>query len=158
MDKKTINKLLGALERMNETAQKMQQSKELKIWSDISVPIPLKEALSRLTKDELSDIRKNLEIQGASALKKGELIDLLSMRIPLLLEKMSKTMDQERYNLIQKIIRNGGSIVDPKLAAPQLDYFRTSGILFTGSMREKGLSLYLRKSLRINFFKRMTSN
>jgi hypothetical protein len=85
MDKKTINKLLGALERMNETAQKMQQSKELKIWSDISVPIPLKEALSRLTKDELSDIRKNLEIQGASALKKGELIDLLSMRIPLLL-------------------------------------------------------------------------
>ncbi|WML26333.1 hypothetical protein RCG22_01410 [Neobacillus sp. OS1-33] len=153
MDKKTMNKLLGALERMNETAQKMQQSKELKIWSDISVPITLKEALSRLTKDELSDIRKNLEIQGASALKKGELIDLLSMRIPLLLEKMSKTMDHERYNLIQKIIRNGGSIVDPKLSAPQLDYFRTSGILFTGTYEGKRIVVIPEEIVKNQFFR-----
>ena len=152
MDKKTFNKLRGALEGMKEMAQQTQQKQELKIWSNISVPFTLKDALTRLTKDELSEIRKSLHIQGASQLKKGELIDLLAMKIPLSLENICVTMDQERYNIIKKIILNGGYIVDPKLPASQLEYFRTSGIIFTGTYQGKKIVAMPEEVIKNQFF------
>ncbi|MFP5107578.1 hypothetical protein ACSU6B_12480 [Neobacillus sp. C211] len=57
MDKNFTSILLGALEGLKEMAQKTQQRQELKIWSDISVSFILKDALTILTKDELSEIR-----------------------------------------------------------------------------------------------------
>lgn len=137
MNQETFNKLLGALEGLKEMTRKSQQNRELKIWSDISIPFTLKKALTRLSKDELSDIRKCLEVKSASQLKKGELIELLSKKIPLSLEKICTNMDQERYNMIEKIIRNGGYIIAPKLTAHQLEYFRTTGIIFTGNNEGK---------------------
>ncbi|PLS09601.1 YecA family protein [Neobacillus cucumis] len=134
IQEKEINEqLLGALERSKEMTRKMKEKQELKIWSEISVPFSLKDALTRLSKDELSDIRRRFEIKGASQLKKGELIDLLSKQIPLLLEMMFTNIDQERYDLMKQIIRNGGYIVDPDLAQQQAAYLRESGIAFTGT-------------------------
>jgi SEC-C motif len=137
MDKKTEKQLLGALDRLKETSRKMKQQKELKNWSEISVPFSLKNALERLSKDELSDIRKRLEIKSASHLKKGDLIELLSMSIPDLLEKIFVNMDLEPYNIVKKIIHNGGYIEEPKLDAHQLAYFRKYGIIFTGTYEGK---------------------
>ncbi|MBT2729501.1 hypothetical protein J7E63_21650 [Bacillus sp. ISL-75] len=42
---------------MKEMAQKTQQRQELKIWCDISISFTLKNALTRLLKNELSEIR-----------------------------------------------------------------------------------------------------
>jgi hypothetical protein len=124
IDKDTYEKILGALEGLKEMTKKTQQKQALKIWSDIIVSIKLKDALTRLSKDELSNIRKRLEIKNASHLNKGELIELLNMKIPLLLEKILMNMDQERYNIIKKIIRNGGSIGRAKISS-------TSGRIFS---------------------------
>ncbi|MDF2789142.1 MAG: hypothetical protein K0S80_2240 [Neobacillus sp.] len=85
-------------------------------------------------------------------MKKGELIDLLDMKIPLSLEKKGMTMDQERYNLIKKIVRNGESIVDPRLPAHQLNYFRTSGILFTGTNEGKRIIVMPEEIVKYQFF------
>ncbi|WP_160723137.1 YecA family protein [Bacillus sp. USDA818B3_A] len=137
IDKETYDKLLGALEGMKEMTQKAQAKRELKIWSEISVPITIKDALARLSKDDLSIIRRRLDIKGASQLKKGDLIELLSSKIPFALEKQCMYMDQEQYNLIKRIIRNGGYMEEPKLTANQLNYFRDIGILYTGTFDGK---------------------
>lgn len=129
--------LLNALEGAKEYSRKAQLKQELKNWRDISVPVTLKDALTRLTKDELSDIRKQLDIKGASQFKKGELIDLLQAQIPDSLEMISWTMDQERYNIVKNILGNGGVITEPKLADHQIEYFRSYGILFTGTYQSK---------------------
>ncbi len=137
IDKETVEKVQGALEGLKEMTRKTQQKQELKIWSDISAPFTIKNTLTRLSKDELSDIRKRLEIKNASQLKKGELVELLSEQILLSIEKLFTNMDQERYTLIKKIMRHGGFIEDPQLAAHQLEYLRNSGIFFTGSYEGK---------------------
>jgi hypothetical protein len=136
-DKGTYKKIVHALEGLTDMTKKIQQKQELKSWSDMTVPITLKDALTRLSKDELSGIRKRLDIKKASHLNKGELIELLNKKTPLLLEKLFLTMDPERYNMIKIIIRNGGYIEEPKLAARQVAWLRDSGILFTGTFQGK---------------------
>ncbi|MEH7097109.1 SEC-C metal-binding domain-containing protein [Neobacillus vireti] len=137
MEKETYEELQSAFKALREMTQKNQQKQELKLWSDISVPFTMNEALSRFSKEELSSIRRRLEIKGASQLKKGELIDLLSIKIPLSMEKIIMYLDQERYNLIQKLIHHGGYIEAPKLTPNQLNYFRNIGIIFTGTFKGK---------------------
>ena len=133
MDKETYEKLQGALEALREMTQKNQQKQELKMWSNLSVPLTLNDALTSYSKDDLSAIRRRLEIKGASQLKKGELIELLTTKIPLSLEQIYLYLDQERYNLIKKLIHYGGYMKAPKLTANQLNYFRNIGIIFTGT-------------------------
>ncbi|MBT2655595.1 SEC-C domain-containing protein [Bacillus sp. ISL-18] len=137
MDKKTYRKLQGALETLREMTQKNQQKQELKMWSDLSVSLTLNDALSRYSKDDLSAIRRRLEIKGASQLKKGELIELLAIQIPLSLEQICLYLDQERYNLIKKLIHHGGYMEAPKITANQLNFFRDIGIIFTGTFEGK---------------------
>ncbi|MEH7549510.1 MULTISPECIES: SEC-C metal-binding domain-containing protein [Bacillaceae] len=137
IDKDTYEKLQGALEDLREMTRKSQQKRESKMWSDISIPLTINDTLTRFSKDELSDIRRRLEVKGASQLKKGELIDLLSIKIPLSFEKICMYLDQERYNLIKKIIHHGGYMEAPKLTANQLNYFRNIGIIFTGTFEGK---------------------
>ena len=137
MDKETYEKLQGALEGLREMTRKNQQKQELKMWSDISVPLKINDALTRYSKDDLNAIRRRLEIKGASQLKKGELIDLLSIKIPLSLEKICMYLDQERFNLIKKLVHHGGYMEVPKLTANQLNYFFSIGIIFTGTFQGK---------------------
>ncbi|ULT54838.1 SEC-C domain-containing protein [Neobacillus drentensis] len=137
MDKETYEKLQGALESLKEMTQKNQQKQELKMWTNLAVPLTLNDALSGYSKDDLSDIRRRLEIKGASQLKKGELIELLTTKIPFSLEQICMYLDQERYNLIKKLIHHGGYMEAPKLTANQLNYFRSIGIIFTGTFEGK---------------------
>ncbi|TWD93193.1 SEC-C motif-containing protein [Neobacillus bataviensis] len=137
IDKETYERLQGALEGLREMTRKNQQKRESKMWSDISIPLTINDTLTRFSKDELSAIRKRLEIKGASQLKKGELIDLLSIKIPLSFEKICLYLDQERYNLIKKIIHHGGYLEAPKLTPNQLNYFRNIGLIFTGTFEGK---------------------
>ncbi|MED4225745.1 SEC-C metal-binding domain-containing protein [Neobacillus cucumis] len=136
-DKENYKKLLGALVGMKEMTRKSQEKRELKMWSDISVPLTIKDALSRLSKDELSEIRRKLDLKGVSHLKKGELIDLISVNIPLSLENTCSTLDQERYNLIKKIVHHGGYIEAPNFTLNQLNFFRNMGIIFPGIFNGK---------------------
>ncbi|MFP5111689.1 hypothetical protein ACSU64_04840 [Bacillaceae bacterium C204] len=136
-NKKLEKGLLNVLQGLKETRRNMEQKADLKTWSDISVPISIKDALARLSKDELSEIRKRLDLKGVIHLKKGELVELLSMKIPGLLEKICMNIDLDRYNLVKEIIRNGGSFAAPKLEAHQLDYLRTSGFIFIGTFEGK---------------------
>jgi hypothetical protein len=150
---KIEKQLLGALQRMKEDAQKREHERELKTWANLSIPFSMKEELRKLTKEGLSDIRKRLDIPSASQLKKGELIDLFCNQIPLLLEKICKNLDLERFQMIEKIIRNEGYIVSPRLESHQLEYFRSIGFVFTGSFEGKKILAISEEIVRHPLFK-----
>ena len=152
MDKETYEKLQGALEALKVMTQKNLQKRELKMWSEIFVPLTIKDALTRFSKDELSDIRRRLDIKGASQLKKGDLIELLTIKIPLSFEKICMHLDQERYNLIKKIVRNGGYMEAPKLTANQFAYLRNIGIIFTGTFEGKKILVIPQEIVENQFF------
>ncbi|GHH98938.1 SEC-C metal-binding domain-containing protein [Neobacillus kokaensis] len=152
IDEAVSKQLLNALGRMKEMSRKMEEKQEMKRWSEISVPLTMKDALERLTKDELSNIRKRLEISGASQLKKADLIELLSKEIPLSLNRTCQYLDQERYKLIQKIIRKGGVIENPSLEPHQYGFFRDSGILFTGTLNGIKVAVIPQEVIQSLFF------
>ncbi|WP_234028583.1 YecA family protein [Lentibacillus sp. Marseille-P4043] len=129
--------LADVLAQLKIDRENMEKKEHEKFWSEIDVPFTLHEGLNRYTKYELDSIRKRLEIKNASTLRKAELIALLQEKIPELLEETCLQLDTERFDILRKIARNGGYITAPKLELDQLEYFRESGVLYTGSFKGK---------------------
>ncbi|WP_197035529.1 SEC-C metal-binding domain-containing protein [Paenibacillus sp. UNC451MF] len=117
---------------LSETDQKMLLKEEEKRWPDIEVPVTLSDYLAKLTKPELSTIRMNLGIKGASSLKKQELIDVLVEQMPLTLSSLLLAFDEARYQILKQLADRGGQGYTP-LESYQLDYFKKRGILCTGT-------------------------
>ncbi|BCJ87088.1 SEC-C metal-binding domain-containing protein [Effusibacillus dendaii] len=136
LSKKEQKMLLNALEYAKEMRRKMEAKEEEKRWSEFELPLTLAGSLARLTKNELSAIRLNLHIKGASALKKQELTDILEQRIPAALPKLLNKLDETRYRIIKQIAGRGGDAF-LSLESHQLDYFKNRGLIFTGTYKGK---------------------
>ncbi|AIF42870.1 SEC-C metal-binding domain-containing protein [Virgibacillus sp. SK37] len=108
-----------------------------KQWKEISIKQTLRDILVTYSKDELTEIRKFLDIKNASSLKKAELIDLLEETIPERIEKVCLIWDEDRFQLLQKIAKNGGFIPAPELEPEQYSYLRSTGFIFTGKNNGK---------------------
>ncbi len=117
---------------LSETDQKMLLKEEEKRWPNIEVPVTLSNYFGKLTKPELSTIRMNLGIKGASSLKKQELIDVLVEQIPTALPNLLLAFDETRYQILKHLADRGGQ-GNTLLEAHQLDYFKTRGILCSGT-------------------------
>ncbi|WP_423798046.1 SEC-C metal-binding domain-containing protein [Neobacillus sp. SAB-20_R2A] len=146
---KAINRMLHGLQ---ETKQRLQHQQELRNWSEISIPISLKDVLMRFSKEDLSKIRQRLEISGASQLKKGDLADLLSAKIPAMLEQICRNMDFEQYSLVKEIVRKGGSIASPMIESRQISFFREYGIIFTGTYKGEKILVVPEEIVNSPFF------
>jgi hypothetical protein len=136
-DKELENTMLQALSGLKELQREQEEKQDKKHWSKIDVPFTLQEGLNKYTKYELDEIRKSLQIKGASSLKKAELIALLAEKIPAFLKEVCSLLDEERFDLLTKIAVNGGYITAPKLERNQIEYFRTSGLIYTGTFDRK---------------------
>ncbi|WP_079913886.1 SEC-C metal-binding domain-containing protein [Paenibacillus sp. 32352] len=117
---------------LSETDQKMLLKEEEKRWPNIQVPVTLSDYFAKLTKPELSTIRMNLGIKGASSLKKQELIDVLVEQLPAALPQLLQAFDETRYQLLKQLADRGGHGFRP-LEMHQLEYFKQRGILCTGT-------------------------
>ncbi|WP_423409038.1 SEC-C metal-binding domain-containing protein [Heyndrickxia sp. MSNUG] len=131
MDQKTINTLINAMERAKAHNQELKMKWEDKLWKQVDEPYRLIDALPMLTKDELDNIRKKLELSGVSTLKKAELAVELARVIPTRFEKALLTFDKERYELIKKIIKNDGVMpVDDQFPRIKIKSLRDHGIVY----------------------------
>ncbi|MDF2947137.1 MAG: hypothetical protein K0S51_1816 [Bacillales bacterium] len=81
---------------------------EEKRFKYVQGPYTLKKLLSIQTKAQLDNIRRTLNVSGASTLKKAELIDFLSDAILYEVEQIINKFDIERFELISKLIKNNG--------------------------------------------------
>lgn len=129
---KDQNVLLNALEGAKKAARQMEAKEEEKRWSAIEVPLTLGNGLARLTKQDLSTIRSNWNIRGASSLKKQELIAVMEQHASEALHPIWLRFDESRYEIVKHIAGKGGDAFYP-LEPFQLDYFHSLGILFTGT-------------------------
>lgn len=125
--------LTNAMIRAEEDTKKREEQQYKRNWSEMTIPFTLKEGLNKLTKSELDDIRKGLQIKGASSLKKAELIEVLQREIPESLEKIVLQWDENRFNLLTKIALNDGHTIAPHLESSQIYYFRKLGLIYTGT-------------------------
>jgi SEC-C motif len=126
---KQMNNILDGLKDLKKS-QDVKQFK--KHWSELSVPFSLNEGLSSFTKGELDKIRRNLAIKNASSLKKAELIFLLEEKIAESLESIPLNWDSERFKLLLDIAESGGMMPAPDLEAQQIEYFRGTGLIYSG--------------------------
>ncbi|WP_099157065.1 hypothetical protein [Virgibacillus ndiopensis] len=66
-DKELEKGLMNVLDGLKETRHDLEEKAEKRTWRDINVPSTLYDAFSRFTKDEMTDIRKTLDIPNASS-------------------------------------------------------------------------------------------
>lgn len=131
LDRKTQKILIDAMERAREHQLQHELKREEKFWKQVEAPYRLIDALPMLTKYELDDIRKQLELNGLSSLKKAELAVELSLAIPARFERVLSTFDKDRYDLIKKIIKNMGMLpVDDEFPSSKILSLRDQGIVF----------------------------
>jgi len=114
----------------NNTTIKTDQDEQ---WAPIPHPVSSREALARLTKDQLGEIRKRYGIAGASSLKKQELIDVIADAAPQALPELLSMMDEPRYDVLKAVAdRNGAASIDADIL--MIHYLEACGLLFRGSV------------------------
>jgi hypothetical protein len=131
LNEKAVAKVIDAFGKMKDD---LQEKAEAKRWKKIHHPFTLADALNRLTKADLDDLRRQLDIQGASSLKKAELILVLKDAILAGLGDMCSKLDTERFRLLSELVRKEGVIEAPSLEDYQYTYFNDSSIAMTGSI------------------------
>ncbi|MGC4377670.1 SEC-C metal-binding domain-containing protein [Fictibacillus sp. Mic-4] len=138
MDKKTRNQLLKALENAKTHHRQLEIRREQRLWKKIELPCKLYTILRSLTKNELDVIRKNLNLRGMSSLKKDELARELERAIPICFKLVLSVFDQERYELIRKIIKNSGVLpIDDEFPISKIESLMGYGIIFPVIKKEK---------------------
>lgn len=132
-DKKTEDALLRTLYNVKEHTRQQQIKREKQLWKEISTPSSLIDLLGLLKKDDLDSIRKRLDLKGLSSLNKGGLASELERLIPLHFEQILHTFDQERYDLIQEIVKNSRYIIkNNEFSITKVDSLMEWGIIFPG--------------------------
>ncbi|WP_157796563.1 YecA family protein [Bacillus sp. FJAT-45037] len=125
-------RVLAAMEELTALSA-VQKRKRKSFFDNLSVPFTLKEGLSSLTKAELDSIRKRLDIKRASTLNKTNLIELFMKEIPERAESVYSIWDHERFNLLEKMLKNGGQVSIGELEFEQIEYLRATGFIFTAT-------------------------
>jgi hypothetical protein len=128
--------LLNALEKAKEMQQSMEAKAEGKRWLEVEVPLALADILAKLTKNELTEIRSNLEIRGVSTLNKQQLAEVLEQQIPASLPDLLHKFDEKRYQIMKQIAGRGGYIY-ALIESEQLAYFHSRGLIFSGKHKGK---------------------
>ena len=137
LNEKAYNELIGAFQNMQEDHKRWLKEREEKVWSNPVTSYNLRNLLSNFTKDELSAIRQNLGLRGISALKKQELLDILETAVIGHSRTLFQMFDDFRYELVKKIVDNKGVLVKANVAMDDIEYFRTRGMIFPGSLNGK---------------------
>ncbi|MGD7024829.1 YecA family protein [Rossellomorea vietnamensis] len=138
-DKQLQAAMKNILSGLNNMKEEHEKSRFIKFWSDITIPLKLKDALGNFKKYELDDIRKAHDIQGVSSLKKADLQKVLEERI-LSLGNLYLLWDEERFGWLIKAASNGGHVSAGSLGWEQVEYLRTTGLIYSGTYNgEKSL-------------------
>lgn len=108
-----------------------------RLWKPLDFPCTLEDALNRLTKGELTQIRKNYEFKKLSSLTKPEIAAALARSIPLRFKTMIYRLDQYRYDLMRFIVSNQGIIPDMAISLPQAESLVNFSLIFPGFCRDQ---------------------
>lgn len=105
--------------------------------------MPLEQALSKHTKEQLLDICRDEGITGVSRLRKGELIQKLTEDLPIITAKKMLHWDQPTYDLMEYMAKEEEPIYpfDPEDLDDVEEYFLDGSIGFPFHMIKGGFGL-----------------
>lgn len=132
MDKDPRDILLDAMEGLQAFAQRMEANREKRLWKKVDIPCTLTEAVNRLSKKEMDQIRKNLDLGGLSALKKADLAAELVKKIPTNFKYVITRLEQRTYSQVKKIAQNDGVIEDKGISVSDAETFLGYSLIFPG--------------------------
>lgn len=116
---------------------KAELRRDKRLWKPLEFPCTLEDVLSRLTKDELTQIRKNYEFKKLSALNKQDMAVSLAQMIPLKFKTIIYRLDQYRYDLIRFMVNNNGIIPDMAISLPQAESLVRYSLAYPGFCRDQ---------------------
>lgn len=119
------------------TDQLKKNPSKVKRPAPIDPAISLSDALARLTKDELSEIRIRLEIKGASSLKKADLIEKLEAALIQDMDGLLHVFNEPAYELVKELVSQDGCTAAGKWNRAMVSSVCELGIVFTGSVDGK---------------------
>lgn len=120
---------------MNKELEKIKS----KLLSPIKEDYNLKDFLNNMTKDELTLIRKTLEIKGASSLTKPQLIEKLDGTIKEnLVDILHNITEKEYYMFLIMIPKNGITVInlDDQSQLEMMVSLRNWGIVYSGKIND----------------------
>ncbi|AKL94420.1 putative protein DUF1745 [Clostridium aceticum] len=129
--------LLQAMDDMKRDMEKRQIKRESTLWRKINFPYTFKEMLMSLTKNELTEIRQNLKIQGVSGFKKQPLVEVLNEKMFEDFPMVLWNLDRGRFELVKKVVANNGALYNTYLRKHQVEYYRSRGLVFSGTIEDK---------------------
>ncbi|WP_099304296.1 SEC-C metal-binding domain-containing protein [Bacillus sp. Marseille-P3800] len=132
MNEREAEQFLEAMMKLREDQVDLAKKYWQKMMKPVTLPIGLRESLQRLTKDQLDAIRKSLNVQRASQLKKNELIDVLNEVIPKSVPVLFEKLDQPKYDILKMAALSDHGMSDRDLEL-DLKPLMKRGILFPGS-------------------------
>lgn len=128
--------MVNAFAEMRADRERWIAKRETELWREMSAPFNLRSFLERLTKDELTNIRKNLNLKGISSFNKKQLTDVLEKELVGSLEHIVSSLDINQYKNISQIINNNG-IAQLRLENEQVEFYRELGIVFSCTLDGK---------------------
>ncbi|NLO97722.1 MAG: zinc chelation protein SecC [Peptococcaceae bacterium] len=156
MDHRVDNKMqpdmFKTLAEMYEQNRRLQEKREQKIWTTVVLPVRLAGTFSRLTKNDLDPIRKNLNLKNMSTLNKHDLIQQLVKIIPSKFIEVLNFLDEERCELLVKMVKRGGFISANNMSFSKINFFINYGIAFPGIYKKRRI-LFMPKELIDTFNK-----
>ncbi|WP_346356074.1 SEC-C metal-binding domain-containing protein [Azotosporobacter soli] len=121
------------MEKLEELQEKAWNKREQLLWGcDIAKESDLRFFLSRLTKDELADVRRSLQLKGISSLKKNELVERLAEEIVAGLPRLLGDLNLEQYEIVKRLVAAGGSMSGQNFNDGCVVFFRKRGLFFSG--------------------------
>ena len=131
-EKKLNKDVQRLLEGMMTREEERRKKAEVELWKRAGAPCLFFEALSRLTRHELDEIRKTSGIPGMSALKKADLAKELSEFIPMIVRTLLYRWDEERYEVLGRVLSHGGIIPYEQMTPKEIGTLSRYGLLFHG--------------------------
>lgn len=122
--------LAGAIKNIMDDVHEREMKK---LFKPIDKNLDFNDCLSRLSTDELADVRRCWDFRGISHLNKAELVEKLKELIGKNLEKWLQLLDSNQIELLDEIIKNDGLMECENFPLETIRYYRKRGILFSGT-------------------------
>ncbi|ANE48531.1 hypothetical protein SY83_22120 [Paenibacillus swuensis] len=102
----------------------------------IEWPLKLEQVLSQRSKQELTEVRTRYGFKGLSSLNKTDLASRLAALLPEAIGDVLDTMDRERLDTIQRLVKNDG-MVPGSAKIKSSNYYKFLGLAFNGTVKGK---------------------
>lgn len=138
MNTKEIDLLTSALDSAKQATQDMEKKKQSKLLAPIGQDFSFAQLLGQLTKPELDDIRRKLDVKNASSYTKVKLIDVLSATIEEKIKYILQNIGFREFEIIKRFVDSDSRVIDSN--PDDMDNvfkLREWGIVFGGTIEEE---------------------